>query len=401
MVRVECPSDPRSTDDRRLVSSDGVEEGEAFEPDDATQFRTPPPPDDRLWRHPSEIAWQAPTGRKRRRWQLAGVSALTGAVLATGVLAATGTLGNARDPLVVHEVVSSMPDSLNGVSGAEVARIGASVSPSIVRIEISGGAQPAASAVVFRDDGYAVTDAHAVAGAQRLTGVLSNGDRLGSTVTGVDAATDLAVVKLAGGGPFRTAVLGTTDGVAEGEVALTVGAPTERSGSPTITSGVISAFGRDVTGPNGTTLKDVIQTDAPVGRAATGGAVVDDQGTVIGITMVHGGWRCATPVDVARNVAEELVAVGHVRVVWLGIRGTSAADGTGVTVARLLDDAPAANAGLRAGDVVHRVDGRPVTSMTSLRMVLRRRHPGERVTVFYERAGKRRTAAVTLTERPA
>jgi S1-C subfamily serine protease len=377
-----------------------VEEGEAFEADDAPLFRSPPPQDDRLWRHPSEIGWQSTGGQRGRSWPLAGVSALAGAVLAIGVLAATGTINDDR-PLIVHEVVGSMPDALNGVSGAEVTRIGNSVAPSIVRLEISGGSQPVASAVVFRDDGYAITDAHAISGASGIVGALSNGSRLESTVVGVDAATDLAVVKLAGSGPFRTAVLGTTDGLAEGEVTLSIGAPLRSSGPPTVTSGVVSAFGRDVTGPNGTTLKDVIQTDAPVGANATGGALVDDQGNVIGITMVHSGWRCATPVDVARTVAEELVAVGHVRTVWLGIRGTSAKDGTGVVVAALLDNAPASNAGLRDGDVIRRVDGRPVTSMTSLRMVLRRRHPDERVTVVYERAGKRRSAAVSLTERPA
>ena len=378
-----------------------MEEGEAFEADDAPLFRSPPPPDDRLWRHPSEISWQAPSARKGRAWPLAGVSALTGAVLAVGVLAATGTLDHHGAPLVVHEVVSSMPDSLNGVSGAEVSRIGASVAPSIVRLEISGGNQPTASAVVFRDDGYAITDAHAVSGASAIVGTLSSGARMDSTLVGVDAATDLAVVKLDAPGPFRTAVLGTTDGVAEGEVALSIGAPAKPSAAPTVTSGVVSAFGRDVIGPNGTSLKDVIQTDAPVDPSGTGGALVDDEGTVIGITMVHGSWRCATPVDVARTVAEELVAVGHVRTVWLGIRGTSAKDGAGVAVAALLDGAPAWSAGLHTGDVIRRVDGRPVTSMSSLRMVLRRRHPGERVTVVFERAGKRRSAAVSLTERPA
>src|SRR5205807_255962 len=102
-----------------------------------------------------------------------------------------------------------------------------------------------------------------------------------------------------------------------------------------------------------------------------------------------------------RTVAEEIVAVGHVRVVWLGIRGTAAQDGNGVVVAGLLAGGPAADAGLRDNDVIRRVDGRPVSSMANLRMVLRRRHPGERVMVVYERANKRRSAADTPTERPA
>jgi len=359
-----------------------------------------------LWRHPSELAPpEVPNSAvlalpKGHAWPLAAVSALTGAILVLGVLAATGTF-DGRGPRVVHEVLSSMPDTSSGPSGAAVDRISQAVAPAIVRLEVDGGAQPVASAVVFRDDGYAVTDAHAVQGARDVAAVMASGDRRASTVVGVDPDTDLAVLKLAGTGPFRTAVLGTTDDVAVGEVTLTVGAPSKAPGQPTIATGVISSFGRDVTGPNGTMLSDVMQTDAPIGAAATGGALVNDDGTVIGITLVHQGWRCATPVDVARTVAEEIVAVGHVRVVWLGIRGTAAQDGNGVVVAGLLAGGPAADAGLRDNDVIRRVDGRPVSSMANLRMVLRRRHPGERVMVVYERANKRRSAAVTLTERPA
>jgi putative serine protease PepD len=168
-----------------------------------------------------------------------------------------------------------------------------------------------------------------------------------------------------------------------------------------VPTGVICALGREIPGPSGGMLYDMIQTDAPLDDSATGGALVDDSGAVIGIAMANKAWRCATPVDVARTVAEELLAVGHVRTVWFGIRGTSASDGTGVVVARLMEGAPASTAGLRDGDVIRRVDGRPVTSMTTLRMVLRRRHPGDRVMVVYERAGKRRSAAVSLTERPS
>ena len=371
-----------------------------FEGDDAPPFRSPPPQDDRLWRHPSELTWQSSVGRKPRAWPLAAVSALTGGVLAVGILAATGTLSDDRT-VIVHEPVSSVPAAMTGVTASEIARIGESVGPAVVRIETAGGAQSRASAVVFRDDGYALTAAHAIAGATELTAVLAGGKRVRSTVVGTDAATDLALLKLDGERPFRTAILGTTDGVAPGAAVLAIGAPAKPLGDSTVTSGVISALGGQVTGPKGIVLHDMIQTDAPIAAESTGGALVDDAGTVVGIAMTHRGWRCATPIDVARSVAEELLAVGHVRVVWFGIRGNSAADGTGVVVAALMEGAPASAAGLRDGDVIRRVDGRPVTSMTALRMVLRRRHPGDLVTVVYERDGKRRSAAVSLTERPA
>lgn len=336
-------------------------------------------------------------------WPLVVVSALTGSVLTVGLLAATGSLSDNGDgaPTVVREVVSPTPSGLAGLSGADVERVAAAVAPAIVRLEVTGGEQPVASAVVFRDDGYALTDAHLVDGSREIKAVLSNGERVAASIVGVDTATDLAVLELDGDGPFRTAVLGTTDGAVAGGVVIAVGAPTTPSGRPTVGTGVVSALGKDVPGPNGTVLVDMIQTDAPVVETATGGALVDGNGTVMGITMSYKGVRCATPVEVARTIAEELLAFGRVRTVWFGIRGASATDGTGVVVAGLMEGAPAAGAGLRDGDVIRRVDGRPVTSMTTLRMLLRRRHPGDRVTVVYERDGKRRSAAVALTERPS
>jgi S1-C subfamily serine protease len=106
------------------------------------------------------------------------------------------------------------------------------------------------------------------------------------------------------------------------------------------------------------------------------------------------------PVDVARAVADDLVLLGHVRTVWLGVRGETLGSGAGVTIAALMDGSPAGAAGLLAGDIVRRVDGRPVGSMAAVRVTLRRRHPGEHVMVVYDRKGKRRTADLVLAERP-
>jgi putative serine protease PepD len=87
--------------------------------------------------------------------------------------------------------------------------------------------------------------------------------------------------------------------------------------------------------------------------------------------------------------------------VWVGVRGETLGRGAGVTIAALLDHSPAAAAGLRAGDVVRRIDGHPVGSMSAMRVVLRRRHPGDHVVVVYDRAGTRRTADLVLSERAA
>jgi S1-C subfamily serine protease len=165
---------------------------------------------------------------------------------------------------------------------------------------------------------------------------------------------------------------------------------------------VISALGREIPADAGRVLDDLIQTDAEIDPTSSGGALLRHDGALIGITTAYAGTSqmgFATPVDVARVVADDLVALGRVRAVWFGIRGTSAPDGGGVVVAELFAGGPAELAGLVAGDVIRRIDGHPVASMTDLRVLLRRSHPGETVRAVYDRAGKRHELQVALAER--
>ena len=371
-----------------------MEPGDLF--DDDSSFRSPPPPDDRLWRHPSELGWPDGPARRRTTATLAAVSGLAGAVLAVGLLAATGSLGTrvesheVLEREAVHPVVAA-----SGITDDAADDLARAVSPSIVQLRSPADRRPLGAGVIFRDDGHVVTNAHVVGTATTVQATLANGHVVTARVIGTDPDTDLAVLHLDSGGPFVPAVLGTTDGIAVGDLAVVVGAG--------VSSGVVSAIGRDVTPVPGTTLVDMIQTDAGADRMSSGGAVLGADGSVIGITTAYAATSqltFATPVDVARAVADDLLDLGHVRTVWLGLKGSAAPDGGGVAVAEVVPSGPLQQAGLAAGDVIRRVDGHPVASMTALRVVLRRRHPGDPVRVMYERNGRRKAADVVLAERP-
>jgi len=327
---------------------------------------------------------------------LAVMSGIAGAALAIGVLAATGTLGTR---VRSHDVVRremAQPLAIRTVSDSELDQLASAVMPSVVVLRIDGASAPAGAGVVFRDDGHVLTNAHVVASAASVEATFQDGRTAAAKVVATDRLTDLAVLKLSGDGPFVPAAFGTSDGVAVGDLAVAVGTQ--------VSSGVISALGREISAQGGIMLDDLIQTDAEIDPTSSGGALLRPDGAVIGITTAYAGSSrvgFATTVDVARVVADDLVALGRVRVAWFGIRGTSAPDGGGVVVAELLAGGPAELAGLVAGDVIRRIDGHPIASMTELRVVLRRSHPGESVRAVFDRAGQRHEALVALAERAA
>lgn len=386
-----------------------MEQGEPIEQDDPPAFRPPPPQDDRLWRHPSELAGPPPPRSTRRRtgWPGAAASGLIGALVTVGLLAAVGAFdGNSpRREVVVREAARPTISSLS-TDTSGIAAVVDAVAPAIVRLDVTGDDSAIGSGVLFRDDGHLLTNAHVVDEADVVTALLASGQSVGARVVGIDAGTDIAVVKLEGDGPWPTALLGTTEGLAVGAIAIAIGSPLGLRGTSSVTVGVISALGRQITSPEGPVLSDMVQTDAAITSGSSGGALLDGSGSVIGVTTAfavtdpgHTGLGFATPVDVARAVAEDLIALGRARRVWFGVRGSAEQGGGGVVLAAVVEGGPAEKGGLRAGDVVRRVDGRPVGTMSSLRVSLLRHHPGETVVVVYDRDGERRTTHVTLGER--
>lgn len=394
--------------------------------EDGGELGPPLPPEDRLWRHPSEVGAAAlsarsapPTGRRWRAslWLVGAVAGLTGAMATLALVALSGGLD---DRVVEHDVVervatappATVPIGIQGnADEVSVEALATQVAPTIARLEV---ARPAAggggdtttatgSAVVFRDDGYLLTSADLVVGATAVGVILADGSIQDGTVVGADPLTDVAVLKVDGDG-LPTAVLGSVDDLAVGQVTAIIGSAPAPGQDPSLTAGIVSALGRTIMADAGGTppLHDMIETDAPLDPAATGGALLDGRGVVVGITtdppddVVPDGLSFATPIDTARAVAEDIITTGSVHHPWLGIEGSDiearAADDLqlagGARVATVAEGSPAAVAGLVPDDVITSVGAVTVTSMAALVVELRRHEPGETVLIAYLRSGR-------------
>lgn len=388
----------------------------------------PLPPEDRLWRHPSEIHNVAPTplvaeSRPSRSNLVAATVAagLTGAMLAGVAIWLIGPTRERITERVIERQLVEAPTAFVNTSlgGIDVVTIAETVRPSIVRVEILtsfGEIQGSGSGVIFRDDGHVLTNAHVIDGASRIEVVLSDGSRLPAEAIGSDQLTDVAVIKIDSPDSLPTMLMGTTTGLRVGEAAVAIGSPLRLAGGPTVTLGVVSAIGRTLDLPNGGRLYDMVQTDAPISPGSSGGALVDGSGALIGITTVVAvseigaeGLGFATPVDIAYDVAIELLVDGEVHHGFLGIGGddlTSAAasefdiDG-GALITAVGSGTPAESAGLRSGDIITSVDGETITSMGGLVVRIRRIDPGESAVLEVIRDGAKVTISARLSTRPA
>jgi S1-C subfamily serine protease len=403
------------------------------EPDDGVEGEEPLfpwlPPDDRLWRHPSELqsspmpqpgSRRRPRRADRRTWAVALAAGVVGALVASGAGVAAGAF---QHPTTVVRPVEQVVDTVDaplGVAGSSpretnVEQIADQLRPAMVQLLInSDRGKVTGSGVIFRTDGYVLTDEHLVEGASSVSAVLSDGKQVQAKVVGTDPETDVAVVKLNGPVP-AVAVLGTAATLKVGQMAMTVGSPQALAGGESVTVGVVSALGQRVMSGDGIPLLDMIQTDAPLALGSNGGALVDEWGQVIGITTTPTaddstprGVGFATPVDVARSIADQLIATRHATHVWLGVEGTDTDSMTatelGVTgaaeVAEVVTGSPAAKAGLIPADMIVQIDNNQITSMGSLMVVLQGHRPGDRVTIDFLRNGHRRAVQALLTERP-
>lgn len=402
---------------------------DGFGDDDAddTPLAAPVHPDDRLWRHPSEMAWGVPPPSAAapavpprppaRTWVVAVASGLTGAALTLGLLVLfTGLTpaGPGPDRTVDRAGArAELPSSPAAAATAGVVTVAQSVLPSIVRLDVTTtrGALATGSGVVVLDDGHILTAAHVVDEARTITIVQSDGTTVAGRLVGADPVTDLAVVA-----PVDHADVDWVPAERGPASELDVGEPALVIGAPSVTLGVVSGLGRRVGLTDGGTLHGMVQTDAPIAAGASGGALCDREGRVVGITTAAvagpptGGF--ATPMEAAWPVAEALIEDGVARHGWLGIEGgdldvtrvsilgIAGSVRGGVVVDRVVAGSPAEAAGLRAGDVLTRLDGAPLASMSDLVVALRAREPGDRVTLEVERGGRTGRATVELTERP-
>lgn len=391
------------------VDEDGLDEPEEdFEEGPSGQWI---PPDDRLWRHPSEVGFfRSAREAKPTPWSLGLLSGTIGALLVFGVMALAGFF---RPVTVLEERAVPMP-ARPALATPDIPTLAARARPAIVKVEVrNGGGESSASGVIFRSDGHVLTNAHVVEGAAELTVQLADGDRLPGRILGYDPETDLAVVKIAGEN-LPVVTLGRSTGLRVGETAIAIGSPLGLEGGPSVSVGVISALSRSVRGDDGRPLLDMIQTDASIAPGSSGGALLDMSGAVIGITTAIaidskvGGQSLgfATPVEVARDVAHQLIDTGRAIHAWLGIEGEDVIgdggdDKAGALVRSVVPSSPAAEAGILEGDVIIAIEGRPVRSMLSLMVNLRTYSPGQAVVMKLRRGGQDQEVRPTLKERPS
>lgn len=375
------------------------------------------PPEDRLWRHPSEMGSGrnpgpppvAPTASSASSpperafpWGLSLVSAVAGATAALGVLLIAGGLGSSTverriaEPVGEAAAIRAVPASVRPGGVAEIAD---AFSPAIVRVELGDG--DAATGVLVDDQGTLLTTAHGLDDLAVVPVVLDGGERIDATLVGTDTWTDLAVLQVQHDG--AAAPLGSSALVAVGDPALVMAAPLGSSTSPTVTVGVVRAL-EDALAMGEQTLRGLIRADAGIVAEASGGALLDERGALVGIvTLPPGAERTGTgwavPLDLAQRVAQDLLAHGHARHVWLGIEGRDAPAEGGVVVEAVSDESPAAEAGIEVQDRIVAVGGEPVASMADLVTQLRSHDPGDQVDVDYLRDLQPATVPVTLAER--
>jgi S1-C subfamily serine protease len=273
------------------------------------------------------------------------------------------------------------------------------------------------SGVIFRSDGYILTNNHVVSGADRIWVTLYDGEEIRGKVVGRDPENDIAVVKIEKEN-LPAADLGSVKDVKVGDLAVAIGSPF--GFDYTVTAGVISALNRTIStqdeSGNPLTLTDMIQTDAAINPGNSGGALCNKDGKVIGInTLIYTrsegfqGIGFAIPIDTAVHVAEQLISKGKVEHPFIGITGTSLtsemrAEGRypvkkGAVVIQVLSGTPADRAGLRRGDIIVEFDGKEIKSMDDLVSEVRKKKVGEKVEITIVRGKKKLTLELTIGEK--
>jgi S1-C subfamily serine protease len=357
------------------------------------------------------------------------VSAVLGGVVVAVVFLVLGIAGHRTTQTIVEEApVSAQPASSDN-SGLTPHEIYVRDAPGVVfvRAEVIQQVQnpfdlfPQQQSSTSTGSGFLIdrvgrilTNYHVIQGANRQSGVtvhFADDVSRRALVVGVDQNNDLAVLKvdMSGLPAVQPLVLGDSSSVRVGDPTLAIGNPFGLD--RTLTSGIVSALQRQIEAPNGFSIDNVIQTDAPINPGNSGGPLLDAAGRVIGINsqIATGGpggsgsvgIGFAVPVNTARELLPRLESGGHIRLAYLGIGGAPAATGRGVLVQSVQQSGPAAGAGLRRGDVVQAIDGRKVSSMADVQMIVEERLPGQVVSVRAVRGVHTELFKVLLGSRPS
>lgn len=379
------------------------------------------PPEDRLWRHPSEVgasaaeraasAWRRPSGA--RVWTVALVAGVFGAILASGVGLATGMF-------VQRTVTVPVPLPVKDTSAATTtaaqeatpswATVANEVAPSVVGITAGGQAGSGIVYTASQGTSYILTAADVVSGVRKVGIVWDDGTRQPGYVVGTDPVSGVAVVRVQGAG-HPPATFGTAANLQIASGVLAVAG--RNTGAASVAPGNLSGLDTELQAPDNYTLQGMMAvTGLTVPASADGGALVDQNAEVVGIntdlTSVDSsmqGVAFAVPIDTARDVANQLLAGRKPVDPWIGVQDatdvspmTASERGIsgGAMIGSVAPGSPAARAGLHAGDIVTAFDGQQVTSAGALISALATCRPDDHAHISYLDGPRLHRASLTV-----
>ena len=333
-----------------------------------------------------------------------------------------GPLGSAASPGSYHDAVRRATASVVNISTSKEIRsprhplLNDPVFRRFFGDQLGEDAQRATSlgsGVIVSASGYVLTNHHVVEGADEIEVVLSDGKKLLAKVAGNDPDTDLAVLRV-GAENLPAITFGSSEALRVGDVVLAIGNPFGLS--QTVTSGIVSALGRTGLGIN--TFENFIQTDAAINPGNSGGALIDTGGNLVGINTAiffsgsggNLGIGFAIPVSTARMVLEQIVASGSVTRGWIGVEVDEVTPALaesfqlpaprGALVRGVLPGGPADRAGVKLGDVLVEIEGRPVSDPATVLNLVAALAPGQPAKMKLRRRDKELEATLTIGRRP-
>ena len=380
-----------------------------------------------------------------RTLPIALIALVIGAV--AGGIAGAVTGGNdsnaaARAPAIPATAASATTDTLTPAALYKRDAAGVAVITATETKQVAGSfftppetekVQSLGSGFVIDAKGDIVTNDHVVAGASGIRVGFGSGSTYPAKVVGADPGSDLAVVHVAApSSALHPLSFDSSSGVVAGDPVYAIGNPFGLD--RTMTAGIVSATGRDIQAPNGLTIPNAIQTDAPINHGNSGGPLLDAAGHVVGVNaQIEGGTvdanvgvGFAIPSDTVRTVAQQLIAKGKVEHAYIGVQVETVPQGlsklvkgvpsSGVTIAKITSGSPAAKAGLKAathqvtadgqtallgGDSITALDGKPIREAQDLADAVAQLKPGDHVSLTVVRGGSTRTVSLSLGTSPA
>ena len=335
------------------------------------------------------------------------------------------------EPITITETVKEKELVMPRVDSTEVVSIAELATKTIVQVQVgtlsedgeffsAGGG----SGVVISDEGLIMTNHHVIDNSTEVRVIFEDGRLYEATIIGSDKLTDIGLIKINASNLIPIAI-GNSDKMLVGDLAVAIGHPLTLGAAPTVTTGVVSALERrlDVGGDtmgSAVTLFGLMQTDAPITRGSSGGALINKNGELIGITTAIAtadvgaeGLGFAVPINLALGIAEDLISDGKILHAFLGILGAqhfeTAADGarvfSGVYIQELYGPGgeifAIGKAGALPGDVIKTINGESVKTLDSLITILRTKRAGDQVEIQIMRDAQAITLVFQLDLRPS